>query len=148
MGKRKEQIWQTNTSGPIESKIESETTEKKKRKTNQFYKHASITIPGREEEIQQPKEALAVFGVKHIRFQQRVEARVEFGILEIVLLHEQKETVERQQTDHTACVPVHKTCNDQNKEERLSERREISVNEPKVHTTRIQTIQYVKIQYK
>ncbi len=47
-------------------------------------------IPGRKEEVEQSKEALTVFGVKHVGFQQRVEARIELGVLEIVLLHEQK----------------------------------------------------------
>jgi hypothetical protein len=76
------------------------------------FKKASPTIPGREEEIEQSKEALAVLGVKHVGFQQRVEARIELGILEIVLLHEQKETVERKQTNHTAWRSGEKQCNE------------------------------------
>ncbi len=76
-------------------------------------KRPSSTIPGREEEVEQSKEALAVFGMKHVGFQQRVQARIELGVLEIVLLHEQKETVERKQTNHTAWnSSSEKQCNE------------------------------------
>jgi hypothetical protein len=56
-------------------------------------------VLGGKKQVQQSEKALLVLSVKHLWLQQLIQLRIKVGIVEIVLLHQQEETVQRQQTD-------------------------------------------------